>query len=396
MVPGYAMLGKLGAGGMGVVYKARHLKLGRVVALKMILAGGHAREEELARFRTEAEAIARLQHPNIVQVHEVGEHDGLPFFSLEFCPGGSLDRKLGGTPLPPREAARLVETLARAMHAAHGKNVIHRDLKPANVLLGEDGTPKITDFGLAKKLDNAGQTASGAIMGTPSYMAPEQAGGKSKEIGPAADVYALGAILYELLTGRPPFKAATVMDTLMQVVMDEPVPPSQLQPKTPRDLETVCLKCLRKEPGQRYASAEALAEDLARFQAGLPVQARPVGALERGWRWCRRNPAVAALTAVVTLTLVLGAAVASFFAVQARQEATRANNKAEEAKRQAQRADDKAAEADQKAREARQEAQRADRDIRSQARRPSEYVCPGIWMWYDQRMKGLPPANTVV
>ena len=224
-VPGYDILGELGRGGMGVVYKARQTNLDRLVALKMILSGGHAGEGELARFRTEAEAIARLQHPNIVQVYEVGEHDGKPFFSLEFCPGGSLDRQLNGTPLAPANAAKLVETLGRAMHAAHQARVIHRDLKPANVLLTADGTPKITDFGLAKKLDDVGQTQSGAIMGTPSYMAPEQAGGKNHAMGPPADIYALGAILYDLLTGRPPFKAATPLDTILQVVSDEPVPP---------------------------------------------------------------------------------------------------------------------------------------------------------------------------
>jgi eukaryotic-like serine/threonine-protein kinase len=248
---GYEILGELGRGGMGVVYRARQVKAGRLVALKMILAGAHAGREELARFQSEAQAIARLQHPHIVQVHEVGEHDGLPFFSLELCPGGSLEKKLSGTPLPPQEAARLVELLARAMQAAHQKGIIHRDLKPANVLLAEDGTPKITDFGLAKKIDEAGQTASGAVMGTPSYMAPEQAGGRSKDIGPAADVWALGAILYECLTGRPPFRAATLMDTLFQVMSEEPVPPRLLNAKVPRDLETVCLKCLQKEPKKR-------------------------------------------------------------------------------------------------------------------------------------------------
>ncbi|HKB38354.1 MAG TPA: protein kinase, partial [Gemmataceae bacterium] len=267
-VAGYEILGELGRGGMGVVYKARQVKLGRVVALKMILAGGHAGAEDLTRFRTEAEALARLQHPNIVQIHEVGERDGLPFFSLEFCGGGSLEKKLAGAPLQPKEAAALVETLARAMQAAHDGGIIHRDLKTANVLLAEDGTPKITDFGLAKRLDTPGATSTGVIMGTPSYMAPEQAAGKSKAVGPPADIYALGAMLYELLTGRPPFKAATDLDTLVQVVSDEPVPVRRLQPKVPRDLETICHKCLRKEPGQRYASAKALAEDLRRFQEG--------------------------------------------------------------------------------------------------------------------------------
>ena len=248
-----------------------------------------------------------MQHPNIVQVYEVGEHEGKPFFSLEFCGGGSLEKKLNGTPLPAREAAALVETLARAMQAAHEQHVIHRDLKPANVLLAEDGTPKITDFGLAKKLDEAGQTQSGAIMGTPSYMAPEQAGGKSGEIGPAADVYALGAILYECLTGRPPFKAATALDTILQVVSDEPVPPSQLQTKTPRDLETICLKCLHKEARKRYATARELADDLRRFLDGEPIRARPVGRVERAAKWVKRNPVVAALVALVVLSVLGGA-----------------------------------------------------------------------------------------
>ncbi len=308
-VPGYEVLEVLGRGGMGVVYKARQVKLGRLVALKMILAGSHAGEQERERFHIEAEAIARLQHPNIVQVHEIGEHEGKPFFSLEFCSGGSLDRKLQGTPVPPREAAHLMETLARAMQAAHQKNVIHRDLKPANVLLSEDGAAKITDFGLAKKIDEAGQTASGAVMGTPSYMAPEQAGGQTSRIGPAADIYALGAILYELLTGRPPFRSAMALDTLLQVLQDEPAPPSQLQSKTPKDLETICLKCLHKEPARRYASAAALAEDLCRFQRGEPIQARPVGGLERAAKWVRRRPAIAALTAAAVLLALTAAAV---------------------------------------------------------------------------------------
>jgi formylglycine-generating enzyme required for sulfatase activity len=303
-VPGYEIVRELGRGGMGVVYQARHIKLNRPVALKMILSGSHAGAADLARFQTEAEAIARLQHPNIVQVYEVGEHEGKPYFSLEFCGGGSLEKKLAGTPLPPQEAAALIETLARATQAAHEQHVIHRDLKPANVLLAGDGTPKITDFGLAKKLDEAGQTQSGAIMGTPSYMAPEQAAGKSAEIGPAADVYALGAILYECLTGRPPFKAATGLDTIMQVVSDEPVPPSQLQPQMPRDLETICLTCLRKEARKRYGTARELANDLRRFLGGEPIWARPVGAVERTWKWARRRPAAAALLGVVLLALV--------------------------------------------------------------------------------------------
>jgi WD40 repeat protein len=313
-VPGYEVLEELGRGGMGVVYKARQINLGRVVALKMVLAGAHAGPEDLVPFRREAEAVAQLQHPNIVQVHEVGEADGKPFFSLEFCPGGSLDRQLAGTPQAPEQAARLVETLARAVHTAHQAGVVHRDLKPANVLLAADGTPKITDFGLAKRLDTAGQTASGALLGTPSYMAPEQAAGR-KDIGPAADVYALGAVLYELLTGRPPFTAVTALDTALQVISLEPVPPRRLQPKTPRDLETICLKCLRKDPRQRYATAAALADDLGRFGKGEPIQARPVPRWERALKWARRRPAAAALVfslAVAALALV-GAGVSLFY-----------------------------------------------------------------------------------
>ncbi|HVS38219.1 MAG TPA: serine/threonine-protein kinase, partial [Gemmataceae bacterium] len=265
-VPGYEILRELGRGGMGVVYQARQIQLNRIVALKMILAGGHAGPTHLARFKTEAEAVARLQHPNIVQIFEVGECGGLPYFSLEFCSGGGLDKKLAGTPLPPKEAAALIETLARAVHVAHRQHVIHRDLKPANVLLTEGGTAKITDFGLAKKLDAAGGTQTGDIVGTPSYMAPEQAAGKTREMGPATDVYALGAILYECLTGRPPFKAATQLDTVLQVVVDEPVPPRRLQSKVPTDLETICLKCLAKQPGRRYGTAAELADDLGRWQ----------------------------------------------------------------------------------------------------------------------------------
>jgi serine/threonine-protein kinase len=265
---------------MGVVYQARQTKLGRVVALKMILSGAHAGADELARFRREAEAIARLQHPNIVQIYEIGERGGLPYFSLEFCGGGSLEKKLDGTPLPPREAAALVETLARAMHAAHEKGVIHRDLKPANVLLVEDGTPKITDFGLAKKLDEAGQTASGALLGTPSYMAPEQAAG-SKQLSPAVDIYGLGALLYELLTGRPPFRAETPLDTVLQVLERHPAPPRLLNPNVDRDLQTICLKCLEKDPRRRYGSAKALAEDLERYLAGEPITARSLNLVGR-------------------------------------------------------------------------------------------------------------------
>jgi eukaryotic-like serine/threonine-protein kinase len=280
-VPGYEILGELGRGAMGVVYRARQEHLNRVVALKMILAGGHAGAAEVARFKTEAEAVARLQHPGIVQIYDVGAADGRPFFSLEYCPGGSLAQKLDGTPLPSREAARLVEQLARAVQAAHEAGIVHRDLKPANVLLAADGTPKVTDFGLAKKLDDsAGPTASGAVMGTPSYMAPEQAGGGTKRVGPAADVYALGVILYELVTGRPPFRGETPLDTVLQVLEREPAPPSLLNPKVGRDLETICLKCLEKQPQRRYATAGELADDLHRFAEGDSISARSYNVLD--------------------------------------------------------------------------------------------------------------------
>ncbi len=308
MVGDYEVLGELGRGGMGVVYRARQRRLNRVVALKMILAGSHAGPEELSRFRREAAAIACLQHPNIVQVHESGEYQGKPFFSLEFIDGGSLDRKLNAAPLPPREAAALVETLARAMHAAHEQGIIHRDLKPANVLLTKDGTPKITDFGLAKKLDEAGLSLSGAVMGTPSYMAPEQASGQVRAIDARTDVYALGAVLYECLTGRPPFRAATAMDTLMQVLQNEPVPPGRLAARCPRELETICLKCLEKQQDKRYDTAVSLAEDLRRFQSGESIAARPAGTAERAVKWVKRRPLVSALLALIALLAVGGAA----------------------------------------------------------------------------------------
>jgi hypothetical protein len=293
LVSGYEILGELGRGGMGIVYKARQAGLNRTVALKMILSGGHASAADLARFRIEAESVARIQHPNIVQIYEVGERDGLPFFSLEYCDGGSLAAKLDGTPWEARRAAEMVRTLARAIQTAHDQFIVYRDLKPANVLLAVSGTPKITDFGLAKQLDtSAGQTASGVMMGTPSYMAPEQVNG-AKNVGPLADVYALGAVLYELLTGRPPFKAPTAFDTVMQVVSDEPARPRALNSKIPPDVEAVCLKCLEKVPSRRYESASALAEDLAAWLDGRPVVARPLGPAGRILAWVKRHPFVA-------------------------------------------------------------------------------------------------------
>ncbi len=305
LLRGYEILEELGRGGMGVVYKARQINLKRVVALKMILAGAHASPQDLARFRREAEAVAQLQHPNIVQIHEVGEQDGCPYFSLEFVDGGSLAQRLQEKPQPPCWAAQLVESLARAVHAAHQHGIVHRDIKPANVLLTVDGVAKIADFGLAKRLEGeSAHTRTGSIMGTPGYMAPEQAEAK-KGITPAVDVYALGAILYECLTGRPPFRGPTPLDTVMQVVTDEPAGVRKLQPKCPRDLETVCMKCLEKNPLRRYPSAEALADDLRRFQSGEPVLARRVGKIRRGWRWCRRHSHVAGLSVATVLLIIL-------------------------------------------------------------------------------------------
>jgi serine/threonine-protein kinase len=304
-VDGYEVQGELGRGGVGVVYRARHLRLNRPVALKMLLVGPYARPEERERFLREAQALAALVHPNVVQVHEVGDLGGLPYFTMEFVEGGSLAGKLAGTRLPTREAAALVATLAEAVQAAHDRGIVHRDLKPANVLLTPAGAPKIGDFGLARRLDGgSGATLTGTALGTPSYMAPEQAKGETRAIGPAVDIYALGVILYELLTGRPPFRAETPTETVRQVLSEEPVPPSRLNASVPRDLETICLKCLHKEPHLRYASASALAEDLHHFLRGEAITARP----ERWWwrlaRRVRRRPGFSAAVTAGTLVVV--------------------------------------------------------------------------------------------
>jgi eukaryotic-like serine/threonine-protein kinase len=306
-VPGYRIEAVLGQGGMGIVYRAWHLRLQRRVALKMLLAGAYAKPAERERFQREAEAIAALVHPNIVQVHDVGEVDERPYFTMELVDGGDLAKQIQGTPQPARKAAGLVATLADAVHAAHRRGIVHRDLKPANVLLTSDGTPKVTDFGLAQRLEGGeGLTLSGTPLGTPSYMAPEQARGNRDAIGPATDIYALGAILYELLTGRPPFRAESGLATLQQVMADDPVPPARLNRRVPRDLETICLKCLHKDPQRRYASAQALADDLRRFERGEPIKARPVGPVERAVRWARRRPSLAgALAAGVLLAAAL-------------------------------------------------------------------------------------------
>jgi WD40 repeat protein len=306
-ISGYEILGQLGRGAMGVVYHAREVRLNRPCAIKMILAGAHASPEARVRFLVEAEAVAKLHHPNVVQIYRIGEAGGLPFLELEYVEGGSLAAALDGTPWPARRAAALVESLACAIAAAHGRGLVHRDLKPANVLLSVEGAPKIIDFGLAKVMAaDSRLTATGLVLGTPSYMAPEQAEGHTEEVGPAVDTYALGAILYELLTGRPPFKGATVLETLELVKQTEPVPPSRLAPGLPRDVETICLKCLEKDPRRRYASAAALAEDLERYLRGEPILARRTGSVERTIKWARRRPAIATLLALVQVVALAG------------------------------------------------------------------------------------------
>jgi serine/threonine protein kinase len=325
-IPGYELLGVLGRGGMGIVFRARQISLKRQVALKMILTGRHARSEDRRRFQQEAEAVARLQHPNIVHIYEVGQQNGLPYYSLEFVNAGSLEQFLRGVPQAPQVAAQLVLQLAEAMHYAHKRGIVHRDLKPANILLHLDESrivrkgqsadpavfrelqsylPKISDFGLAKDLSGDEQVRQGMIVGTPSYMAPEQAGGRG-HVGPAADVYSLGAILYEMLTGRPPFRGTNVQETAQQVLSQEPVPPRQLQPKVPLDLETICLACLQKDPAARYASAEALGEDLRRFLDHEPILARPTPLPDRVVQWAHGRPGTTvALAAGALLAAVL-------------------------------------------------------------------------------------------
>jgi len=290
---------------MGVVYRARQTNLNRTVAVKMILAGDHADPSELVRFVAEGECLAALSHPNIVQVFQAGAAEVLPYLILEYVPGGSLETLVRQTPLEPEAAARLVEAVARGVEYAHERGVVHRDLKPDNVLLSEDGTPKIVDFGLAKRFEaGPGVTPARAILGTLFYMAPEQARGDIAGVGPLADVWAIGAILYRILTGRPPFQAATEVLTIEQLLRHEPVPPRVLQPAIPRDLETIALKCLQKDPDRRYASAGALADDLARFRSHQPILARPVSAAEKASRWCRRNPRVATLLAILAVVVV--------------------------------------------------------------------------------------------
>jgi WD40 repeat protein/serine/threonine protein kinase len=409
-IPGYEILDELGRGGMGVVYQARQVALNRLVALKMILAGPHARPRDLARFRQEAEAVAQLRHPNIVQIYDIGEANGLPYFALEFVEEGSLVQRLRGDLQPIAPAVRLIETIARAVDFAHRHHVVHRDLKPANILLasplharvgtdGEDepapvelgngaeawsdyGLPKITDFGLAKRMDENGKgTHSGEVVGTPSYMAPEQAAGTASQLGPATDVYALGAILYEMLTGRPPFKGATAVDTLVQVIHEEPVRPARLRPGLPLDLETICLKCLSKEPGRRYLSAAALADDLQRFRKGKPILARPVSLPERVWKHARRRPLVAVLLTGMILSVVLGFAGITW----QWQEATWARDNALTQTQQAERAKD----AEHKARRAAQMALYFSRIPQSQLQWRVNNVTGAV----QSLVKCVPPAD---
>jgi tetratricopeptide (TPR) repeat protein/tRNA A-37 threonylcarbamoyl transferase component Bud32 len=314
-IAGYEILAELGRGGMGVVYKARQVSLNRLVALKMILSGMHASDRDMSRFLIEAKAVAAMQHPNIVRIYEISQHDGRPYFTLEYLDGGTLSGRLHEGPLPAQEAARIMQQLAEGMAYAHEKGIIHRDIKPANVLFAADGTPKIADFGLAKNVsgdtdpnNESGLTATGAAMGTPSYMPPEQARGDKTQIGPLADVYSLGATLYAMLTGRPPFQGASVVDTLAMVTSQEAVRPSLLAPRLPKDLETICLKCLQKEPANRYRSAQDLAADLGRYLAGEPIVARPVGLLVKGAKWAKRKKAVllACMAVAVVAACIIG------------------------------------------------------------------------------------------
>jgi WD40 repeat protein len=328
-VPGYEVLGFLGEGGMGVVYRARHVGLDRLVALKLLRGGSSKR---LARFRAEALADARLQHPHIVQIFEIGEYQGQPYLALELLEGGSLETKMAGRPQAPRDAAALVCLLARAIEYAHSRGIVHRDLKPSNVLLTAEGIAKIADFGLAKFLESTDtQTQSGDLVGTPRYMAPEQTSGAPEGVGPAADIYSLGVILYELMTGRAPLQAPTPVETLLLIRSQEPLPPSRLLPRLPRDLETICLKCLQKDPRKRYANARELAEDLDRFLVGKPVRARPVAIPEKALKWVRRSPFVALLLALLAISVFSGMAGVTWKWLEANANARQATDEKREA-----------------------------------------------------------------
>ena len=342
----YELLEEVAAGGMGIVYKARQASLNRIVAVKMILKGTLAGEDDVKRFRSEAEAAASLQHPGIVAIHEVGLHKGQHYFSMDFVEGQSLADLVRDKPLSARKAAEYVREAAEAVQYAHEQGTLHRDLKPSNIMIDRQSRVRITDFGLAKRIEgNSNLTLSGQILGTPSYMPPEQALGKRSLIAAASDIYSLGAVLYELLAGRPPFRGESLVETLKQVETLDPVAPRLLNPATPADLETICLKCLEKEPHKRYGTAQLLADDLGRFLRGETILARPVGRVERSWRWCRRNPLVACLLTAVSISLVVGSAVSSYFAVQSKAFAVEADARAREAIVERDRADAKTAEA---------------------------------------------------
>jgi hypothetical protein len=330
----YEIQAELGRGGMGVVYQACQISLNRPVALKMIRATALASEDELRRFQNEAEAVARLDHPHIVPVYEVGEHDSQRYFSMKLIAGRSLHESLPSFAADPRAAARPMVTVAEAVHHAHQRGILHRDLKPSNILLDEHGRPHVTDFGLAKRIESDEvMTLSGAVLGTPAYMAPEQAWGKRGLVTTLSDVYGLGAVLYALLTGAAPFGGATGLETLDRVRLAPPAPPSRVNPRVPRDLEVICLKCLEKDPERRYPSAQALAEDLSRYLAGEPIAARATGRLKRGWLWCRRNPRLAVAIGSTAAALVAVAAIAVVYArQQSRIAAREAQVAAEQAK----------------------------------------------------------------
>ena len=308
----YLILGTIARGGMGVVFRARQTRLNRLVALKMILSSHLATQDDIQRFHAEAEAVAKLDHPGIVPIYEVGEVNGQHYFSMGLVEGGSLAALIKDRPIEPRRAAQLTKSIAEAMQYAHSRNIVHRDLKPANILLDADGQPRIADFGLAKNIEqDSGLTASGQVMGTPAYMSPEQAAGWNDQVGPLADLYSIGAILYCLITGLPPFRGKNSVETLIHVIKDEPVSPRQLNPKVDADLATITLKCLSKDPIRRYGSAGELADELSRYLSGMPIQARVASQSERIWRWCRRNPIVAALTGTSALLLIATAALAT-------------------------------------------------------------------------------------
>ena len=317
-VGNYELLEEIARGGMGVIYKARQTTLGRIVAVKIIVAGRLATEEDVQRFLVEAKAVAGLQHPNIVAMHEVGQHEGWHYFSMDYVEGRDLAKILRENILSAKQAAGYVRQMAEAIHYAHQQGTLHRDLKPSNILIDEHNQVRITDFGLAMRVEgDSDLTRTDEILGTPSYMPPEQAQGKRSLIGPGSDVYSLGAILYECLTGRAPFRADSAMKTIEQVIHVEAASPRILNPGIPRDLETICLKCLQKEPQRRYETSQQLADDLGHFLRGEPITARPIGAIERTWRWSRRNPVVASLLTTVGLCLLVGTAVTSYFAIEA-------------------------------------------------------------------------------